>query len=715
VRWKITGTGPHHFGRQAAEKNLPGADPQRGDWAMSDAESRLPRCAALVGPYLSGKTTLLESLLFITGAIHRRGTVKEGTTVGDPAPESRARHMSVEVSVAGAEFLGDKWSFIDCPGSIELAQETINALAVVDAAVIVCEPSIERAMTLSPLFRLLNDRGIPHMVFINKMDTATEPVREVLEALQTVSDRPLVLRQVPLRDGEAIAGYVDLVSERAYKYKPGEASELISIPDQAADEQQSARMEMLESLADFDDDLLEKLLEDTVPPSDEIYAQLSRDLSGGVIVPVFLGAAEQEHGVRRLLKALRHETPFPDRSAARLGIEPEAGVVAQVFKTLYAAHAGKLSLARVWQGTVAEGMTLNGVRVGGVAALMGGQQSKLASAGPGEVVGLGRMDPVRSGDVLTESGEPPPGMTPWPAPLQPVYALAIHPENRNDEVKLTGSLQRLNEEDPSLTYQQNNDTHQLLLRGQGEIHLQIALERLKNKYNVSALTTRPEVPYKETIQKSVTQHGRFKRQTGGHGMFGDVHIDIKPLPRGEGFAFENKIVGGAIPRQYIPAVEAGVKEYMVEGPLGFPVVDITVTVHDGQFHAVDSNEMSFKLAARVAMTEGMPKCASVLLEPISKVEIDVPADYTNRVHGLISGRRGQILGFEPRQGWKGWDRVSAHMPTSEIQDLIIDLRSLTLGVGTFHASFDHLQPLSGRLADDVVAARAKAREEARAS
>ena len=266
------------------------------------------------------------------------------------------------------------------------------------------------------------------------------------------------------------------------------------------------------------------------------------------------------------------------------------------------------------------------------------------------------MDDVRTGDLLTEAGTEP-DKTHWPQILSPVYSMAISPENRSDEVKLSTGLQRLKEEDPSLNFRQNEDTHELVLYGQGDIHLQVSLEKLKNKYNVATVSSIPNVPYKETIKKTVSQHGRFKRQTGGHGRCGDVHVNIEPRPRGAGIEFNNKIVGGAVPRQYIPAVEAGVKEFAVEGPLGFPVVDFAVTLTDGQFHAVDSNEMSFKLAARLAMSEGMPKCSAVLLEPIVKVSIDVPSDYTNKVHGLVSGRRGQILGFEAKSGWTGWDTL----------------------------------------------------------
>jgi elongation factor G len=681
--------------------------------SMTGALAKGARCAALVGPYLSGKTTLLESLLFATGAIPRKGSVKDGSTVGDSAPESRERQMSTELSVAETEYLGDDWVFLDCPGSVELSQETRNALMAVDAAVVVCEPVPERAVALAPLLHFLDEHAIPHMIFINKMDQATAPLQVVLDALQGAAMRPLVLRQVPIRDGEHITGYVDLVSERAYAYKPGEASDLISIPEDVADEEMLARQTMLEALADFDDEMLEKLLEETVPATDEVYAQCRNDLREGLIVPVFLGAAEHDHGVRRLLKALRHEAPSPEATAARKGIAADGEACAQVFKTLFAAHTGKLSLARVWRGGIKEGETMGGVRIGGIARLVGNNQKKVDKAGLGDVVALQRMEDIHTGDVLTPSGNAPSGVEGWPAAMSPVFSIAVEAENRADEVKLTGALQRLQEEDPSLSYRQDNDVHQLMLLGQGEIHLQIALARLKGKFNVGAVTAPPQVPYKETIKKSVSQHARFKRQTGGHGMFADVHVDIGPRPRGEGFAFDEKIVGGSVPKQYIPAVEAGAREFLDQGPLGFPVVDVSVTLTDGQFHAVDSNEMSFKLAAREAMKEGMPKCGPVLLEPVLKVDIDVPSDFTSKVHGLISGRRGQTLGFDGKAGWSGWDTVSAMMPQAEIQDLIVELRSLSQGVATFSASFDHLQELNGRLADQVVQA-VQSKEEAHA-
>ena len=671
---------------------------------MSDSQDPAPRCVALVGSYLSGKTTLFESLLHVCGAVPRKGTVKEGNTIGDSAPEARARQMSTELSVASAEFLGGPWIFIDCPGSIELAQETFNALMVADAAIVVCESEIERAMTVAPILKFLEDHGIPHCLFINKMDTASASVAEMIEALQAVSSLPLVLRQVPIRDGEHITGYVDLASERAYQYKPGEASDLIELPDTMVDRKETARTELIEKLADFSDTLLEQFLEDVVPEKSELYQDLAKDMAEGLIVPVLLGAGLGDHGVRRLLKLLRHEVPHAAATAARRGVGAGGEALAQVFKTNFVPHAGKLSLVRVWRGEIKDGMTLNGARIAGLFRMQGHNIDKVASAGIGEVVALGRMDEINTGDVLTPSGETKDELT-WPEKLTPVYALAVEAENRSDEVKLTGAIGRLAEEDPSLALEQNPDTQQMLVWGQGELHLQIAFNRMANKANLKVKSHMPRVPYKETIRKSTSQHGRFKRQTGGHGQFGDVHIDIKPLPRGSGFNFSQTISGGVVPRQYIPAVESGVKDYMNEGPLGFPVVDMAVILTDGSYHAVDSSEMAFKQAARIAMTEGMSKCDPVLLEPIYMVRIAVPSEYTSRAQRLISGRRGQFLGFDARPGWKGWDEVSANMPQSEIRDLINELRSLSLGVGTFTYRFDHLQEITGKLADQVIEQR----------
>ncbi|MCH6587748.1 MAG: elongation factor G [Proteobacteria bacterium] len=436
--------------------------------------------------------------------------------------------------------------------------------------------------------------------------------------------------------------------------------------------------------------------------------QLAKDLQGDLIVPVLFGSAELSNGITRLWKALRHEAPQPAATAERLGIPAGEGPAASVFRILHLPHTGRMTLARVWRGPLSDGMTIGGERVSGLFHVMGGDNQKIDKAGEGEVVALGRMEQTQAGDLLTPAGRVTDSGMLWPDRPKPVFALAVQPLNRQDDVKLTGSVAKLIEEDGSISVEHNADTHQMLLWGQGEIHLKIATERLKSKFNVAVEVAQPQTAYKETIRKSTQQHARFKRQTGGHGQFGDVQVEIRPLPRGQGFEFIDKVVGGSVPRQYISAVEHGAKDYLQRGPLGFPVVDLSVTLFDGQHHAVDSSDQAFKTAGRMAMSEGLPNCAPVLLEPIYQVTINVPSDFTAKIHGLISGRRGQILGFESKAGWDGWDEVKCQMPQSELKDLIIELRSLTFGVGSFVWNFDHLQELTGRQADKVIKDRQEA-------
>jgi elongation factor G len=671
---------------------------------MTDAPKG-PRCAVLVGPYLSGKTTLLEAMLYSSGSTPRRGSVRDGTSVGDHVAEARARQMSTEINVANATYLGDKWTIVDCPGSVELAYEAQQAMLAADVAVVVCEPEVERAVTVSALLRFLGRHNIPHMIFINKLDTASARVRDVLAALQSYSERPLVLRQVPLRDSDSgVTGYVDLVSERAYRYQPGQASDLIQLPSNFWDAEADTRTNLLEKLADFDDELLEQLLEDVQPSKDEIYKHLKKEVGAGQIVPVMVGAGFQDFGVRRLWKALRHDTPGPEAAAARLGIAETGEPMAQVIKTYHLPHTGKLSLSRIWRGQVAEGNVLNGVRVAGVIRITGAQHEKAPSAAMGEVVGFTRMDEIATGTVLTPSGKSDP--LPQPERPQPVFGLAIHAEKRGDDVKLSGAIAKLIDEDPALELEQNQDTREMVLWGQGDVHIQIAIDRLRNRHNLAVVGHPAVVPYRETIRKGTQQHSRFKRQSGGHGQFADITIEVKAEPRGTGFVFKDSVVGGAIPRNFIPAVEEGIIEALKAGPLGFPVVDLSVTLITGQFHAVDSSDMAFKTAGRQAIQEALAKCDPFLLEPIDAVDISVPNAFTARVQRLVSGRRGQILGFDGKEDWPNWDVVRAYLPQNELHDLIVELRSLTLGVGSFAHKFDHMQELTGKPAEKVIASRA---------
>ena len=660
------------------------------------------RTVAIVGAPLSGKTTLLESLLAVSGTIGRKGSIKDGNLVGDSAAEARERQMSTEVSAATIEHQGVSLTFLDCPGSIEFFAEARYAMMGADAALVVCEPVVQRATMLAPVFRFLNEHDIPHLMFVNKIDRASEMIRDFVPAVRAISDHPLVLLQVPIREGESITGYVELISGQGYAYQDSGASREVEAPGDVEERKQSARTELLESLADFDDTLLETLLEDEEPSEDEIREYLTRELAEGQVVPVFIGAAEHDHGVRRLLDHLVRLVPAASRTAERRGVDPGGEPLAQVLKTYMTPHGGKLSLVRVWRGSIPDGTTLNGQRIAGVYRMTGAQQDKINGAEAGDVVAFSRLEGIATGATLIKGNDAPADPLPVPEPLPAVYSHAIAAKNRDDDVKLSAAIAKVLEEDPSLSVEQNPDTQEFVLWGQGEIHLLVALARLKNKHNLTITTRSPKVAYKEAIRKSASQHGRFKRQTGGHGMFGDVHLDIKPLPRGSGFEFASKVVGGNVPKQYISAVENGVREFLVKGPMGFPLVDVSVTLTDGAYHSVDSNEQSFKLAARVAMTQAMPKCDPVLLEPICTVTISVPNDATAKVNAVISGRRGQILGFLPKEGWDGWDEVEAYMPQSELHDLIIELRSLTLGIGWYTYQYDHLNELTGRLADQVL-------------
>ena len=635
-----------------------------------------------------------------TGAISRKGAIKDGNCVGDSTPEARQRQMSVEVNIAETSYLGDSWTFLDCPGSIEFLQDSYNALRIADVAVVVVDPEPARAIMVAPLLQFLHKQDMAHMIFINKVNAADAPLRETLDALQAVSTRPLLLRQLPIKEKDKIAGFIDLISERAFRYRDdGGPADIVKMPKNDLAEEQEARQSMLESLADVNDELMESLLEDVVPPSAELFERFASDVAHGKVVPVLFGSGETDQGIWRLLKSLRHDAPGPDETRRRYGPGDEGPAYARVFKTVHVPHSGKISYARIWRGEFVENGMVNGQRPSAFLAPKAGGGEKIAKAGPGAIVAFGKLEKTKTGDLLGDLKE---DMPDWPAPQSPLFPLALEVEKKQDEVKLTAGLAKLIEEDPSLSLDHSAETGEMVLWGQGEIHLLVALEKLKSRFGLAITGRKPQIPYRETIRGSTSVHGRHKRQSGGHGQFGDIHLDIEPLPRGAGIEFVDKIVGGVVPRQYIPAVEEGVRDYTHQGPLGFPVVDIKVTLTNGSYHSVDSSDMAFKTAARIGMSEGMQACDPILLEPILTVTIDVPNEYTSKVQRIISSRRGQILGYEAKKDWRGWDEVAANLPQAEMSDMIIELRSLTMGVGTFLWRYNHLQELTGKPAEKII-------------
>ena len=666
------------------------------------------RCIALVGPFQSGKTTLLEAILTRTGAIQRQGTIEAGNTVGDASKEARHHQMSVEISVATTNFKGDDYTFIDCPGSVEFVHDMRAALPAVDAAVVVCELDEKKVPQLQLILRELEDQKIPRFLFLNKIDKVDGTVHEVLNVLQPASRSKLLLRQLPTFSGDLITGFVDLALERAYVYKEHAPSEIVPLEGDALDREKTARFSMLETLADHDDELMEQLLEDIQPPRDKVFDDLSKELRESLVCPVLFGSATRTNGVRRLMKALRHESPGIADTVKRLGVKGD-NPVAYVLKTVNTSHGGKMSVARVLAGKIGDGTSLvspdaDAGRVAATFKLMGQHSEKRGPAQAGETVAFGKLDHAKTGDTLTDG-------QPAHAPLAkvdahaPVLAIAVAAKERKDDVKLGQALGKLLEEDPSITVVHNAEAHEVVLWGQGEMQLRVATERLADRFGVATTSHKPTVGYRETIKKPIQQRGRHKKQSGGHGQYGDVVLDIKPLPRGSGFIFTEEIKGGVVPRNYIPSVEEGVIDALKHGPLGFQVVDITAKLVDGSYHTVDSSDMAFQLAGRLAIHEGLPQCQPVLLEPIYQVEIVCPSEATAKMNGLMSGRRGQILGFDTREGWDGWDVVRVQMPESEIGDLIVEVRSATAGVGSFTFKFDHMAELTGRTADQIVAAR----------
>ena len=659
------------------------------------------RSIALVGPGGAGKTSLAEALLFAAGAIGRQGSVADGSSVGDASPEARARGGSTEINLVHYDYMGDRYALIDAPGSVGFAADGSLGMAAADLALVVVDPDPARALLAEPTLRRLEALGIPHMIFVNKIDQARGSIQALLEALQPMSASPLIARWIPIRDGERISGFVDIALERAYYYRPGQPSEQKDIPAELADREALERTHMLEQLADHDDTLLEQLLMDEIPDRQTVYDDLAKETGQGQIVPVLFGSAQNGFGVRRLMKALRHETPAPDAAAGRLGA---SGPCAFIFKVSHGGAMGRLSYARVFGGALKEGQELKSsggetVRIGTLFAVQGEKTAKLADAKAGDVVAIAKLEGVHAGEWLAGGKAPP-----TPEVAQPVrnYALAIATKDRKDDVRLSTALHKLTEEDRALIWEQDETMHETRLKGVNDEHLRVTLDRLKRRYGVPVDSHQPAVGYKESIRKTVTQRGRHKKQSGGHGQFGDCVIEVKPLPRGEGFKFEDKITGGVIPKQWIPAVEAGVRDALAKGPLGFPVVDVAVVLIDGSYHTVDSSEIAFRTAGRIGMSEALGQATPHLLEPVQKVTITVPSNATSKATSAVASRRGQMLGMGPREGWSRWDLVEALIPEAEMQGFDAELRSLSQGLATYEAAFDHLAELNGTLADKVV-------------
>jgi len=669
------------------------------------------RNIAFVGPHHAGKTTLVEAVLAHGGAIGRRGSIADGTTVTDHEPEDVSHAQSTTTAFAHCSYGGIDLTIVDTPGFIDFFEETKLSLSGVDGAIIVVEGDPARVVQTKSLVDYLESRKLPHCFVIDKLDRPGADFEGTLAALQSLYGRHVVAEQWPLFTTSAanektsgFSGYVDLADMKGYTFE-GDREREGAVPGEVLERVRAAHGELLEAMADFDDHLMEELLEGVEPPLDEVERDLCSECSHDQIVPVLVAAGITGGGVPALMRALERWFPSPtdapalDAEGRAIPPDPKGPVVALVIKTIIHPQSGKLSVVRVLSGTLKSDATLTDisrgdekVRSGGLYRLQGKKQEAIAEAGPGAIVAIARLEPVKTGDVLTSNGHK--VLLPRVALAEPCFAIAIKPKERIDEAKIFQMLARIVDEDPSLQLSRAEITSELLLLGGGEQHVAIAVERLARKYKVEVDTAAPQIPYQETITTGTEIHSRYKHQTGGHGQFGDVWLRFEPRERGAGVTFAETIVGGVVPRQFFPAVEKGVREALAHGPNGYPISDLHVTLFDGAYHDVDSSEQSFRTAAGMGVREALPKCHPVVLEPISRVRVTVPTQYTSTVIQQLTGKRGQILGMNPAEQ-AGFDVVEADVPAVELSRYITELRTGTQGLGSYQARHERYDPVPG--------------------
>lgn len=694
---------------------------------MASSASQI-RNVAFIGLNRSGKTTLVEAILHLTGAISRRGKTQDGTTTTDYEPEAVARQMSTSTSMGRTTYNGVTFNILDCPGFIDFQEEAKYALMGVDAAVFVVEPDAHKLIQMDSLLRYTEEIGVARLVFVNKLDKPDSEFAETLSALKdmpgTKTPRPLNPLHYPILGSAGITGYVDVLKKEAFKYGAQGKPEKTAVPGDLQSDLDTAREKLVDGLADTDDQLFEMVVEGKDIPLELLEKDLKQAVKAGTFVPILVGSAQSDAGVFSLLDALLALAPAPDEREYKdvdgkpIEVKEDGPVIAQVLKTYVNPQSGKLSLARVFTGTITGDTNLvdstrqgTKERVGGLYWLLGKKQETMPSAGPGSIVALARLETPRTGDTLVSEKETRVMAAPPPPP--PLYSLAIAPKNRNDEAKLSTLLAKLLEEDPVLKTDRDPDTTEFCLYGQGEAHLTLSRQRLERKYNIQLDSKRPKIAYKESITGKVEAHGRHKKQTGGKGQFGEIYVKIEPLERGTGNKFTESIVGGSVPRQYIPGAEKGCMEALLKGPLaGFPVVDVGVNLFDGSYHDVDSDEMSFRMAGKLAMRDGLAKAHPFILEPIAEVKVMIPSSYTSGVLSQLNGRRGHILGYGAIGDRQGWDEVNAHIPQSELWDYIIELRTLTQGLGYYIWKFSHLAQVPPDLAKELQAQATAAAAEA---
>jgi elongation factor G len=591
-------------------------------------------------------------------------------------------------------FLNEPWCALDVAGSAEPSGTTGSALAASDA-VILCVPSDPAAAVLAaPYLRIIEASGTPCLIFINKMDAPQGRVHDIVSALQGYSQHNLVLRQIPIREGGVVVGAIDLISERAWHYQEGKPSVMMEIPDSMREVEHQARAELLEHLSEFDDGLLEALIEDRDPPTNELFQTAAHILHDNKLIPAYLGAASHVNGVMRLMKALRHEAPSV--ASLRERLSPSGEAVAVGFHAEFQKHLGKAVYLRALADGVKAGTALAGGNVGNLTELGESGAATLAAGSVGIAV---KADHLNSGQLFTASATLP-GPA-WVRGHRPTLARLLVPTNERDEVRLSTALARLQETDLGIEVAQDEDSGHTILRVQGPLHLRRILATISDDFDVKVTEQIPGTSYRETISQQAEEHYRHRKQSGGSGQFADVVLIVRPQERGAGFAFDEVVKGGAVPRNFISSVEEGARDATKSGPLGFPVIDVAVTLTDGKHHAVDSSDHAFRTAAKMGTREALLKAAPVLLQPIDRVEIHAPSVFSGPIVSLISTLKGQVLGFEPNPDARGWDVTRLLLPAASRDDLMRGLGTATQGTGWFEPVFDHYQELHGKEAEAI--------------
>ncbi|MEY2477319.1 MAG: elongation factor [Actinomycetota bacterium] len=671
------------------------------------------RNVALVGHGGAGKTTLTEALLACAGAISRQGRVEDGSTTTDFDPEEVKRGISVSLAMAPLEYEGHKINILDCPGYADFITDVDAALSVADLAVFVVSAVEGVEVQTEAVWRMAEERALPRMIFINKLDRERASFDRTLDQLRDVFGAGVAPLELPIGEEAAFHGVADLLTDTAITYDTGSAVEG-EIPDEMEAREHEVHDNLVEGIVVADDEMTERYLDGDTPSPKELEDTLATGVAAASVFPVVCGSATKGVAIDRLAKFICEIGPPPTNrppvevqagsSTQEIPCDPAGQPLAYVFKTLADPYVGKVSMFKVLSGTIRPDIVLTNPRthadekLHALFALRGKEQDQVSEVPAGDIAAVAKLGETATGDTLAPKNMP--VFVPRAEQPAPSLSVAIRPKSKGDEDKLMTALHRLQDEDPSLFLRRDDETHQTLLSGAGETHLAIVTERLARKFGVEVETDDVKVPYRETIAAGAEAEGKYKKQTGGHGQFGVANIRIEPLERGQGFHFEDKIVGGAVPKQFIPAVEKGIQETMEHGGVfGFPVVDVRVTLFDGKFHAVDSSEMSFRMAGSLGFREAMAKANPVLLEPISILQVTVPAAYQGDVMGDLNARRGRVQGTE--SGNNAEQIIVAQVPTSEIQRYAIDLRSLTGGRGRFTVAHSHYDPLPSHLVDKV--------------